>query len=201
MKRSLGPVLVLLAAAALAGCVGTVAQQSFPALAEQRAPIRRIAVVPLVVKAEDAADSAPVVARYLVDALTARGFEVAPPETVARASGGLDPAPALPELAAMLQREVGVDAVLVGRITRWVEREGSAAGAQRAASVGLAVDLYGAPGAKHLWRGEFNHTQQALSENLLLTPRYPGGGTRWLSAEEFAQFAASELAAALPLAP
>ena len=40
-----------------------------------------------------------------------------------------------------------------------------------------------------------------MTENVLLTPRYPGGGTRWLTAEEFAQFAASELAAAVPLAP
>ena len=201
MRRGPGPLLVLLAAMALAGCVGTVVQQSFPALAERGEPIRRIAVAPLTTRPEDAADSAPVVARYLVDALTARGFEVAPPETVVRASGGLYPAPGLPELAATLQREVGVDAVLVGKITRWVEREGGAAGTQRPASVGLAVDLYAAPEAKHLWRAEFDHTQQALSENLLLTPRYPGGGTRWLSAEEFAQFAANELAAALPLAP
>ena len=199
MRRGLGPLLVLLATVILAGCVTTVAQQSFPALAEQPAPIRRIAVVPLVAKAEAAASSAPVVARYLVDALTARGFEVAPPETVVRATGGMDPA--LPELAATLQREVGVDAVLVGKITRWVEREGSAVGAQRPASVGLAVDLYGAPDAKHLWRGEFDQTQQAGLSNVLLTPRYPGGGARWLSAEEFAQFAANELAAALPLAP
>ena len=201
MKRVLAPLLVLLAAAALAGCVSTVAQQSFPALAERHTAIRRIAVAPLLVRPEGAADSASVVARYFVDALTARGFEVAPPETVARASGGLDPAPSLPELAATLQREVGVDAVLVGKITRWVEREGSAVGAKRPASVGLAVDLYGAPDAKHLWRGEFDQTQQAGLSNVLLTPRYPGGGARWRSAEEFAPFAANELAAALPLAP
>jgi hypothetical protein len=49
--------------------------------------------------------------------------------------------------------------------------------------------------------GEFDRTQQSLLENVLLTPRYPGGGTRWLTAGEFAQFGAGELAAALPLAP
>jgi hypothetical protein len=40
-----------------------------------------------------------------------------------------------------------------------------------------------------------------MLENVLLTPRYPGGGTRWLTADEFAHFAAHELSDAVPLAP
>jgi hypothetical protein len=201
VKRGLGAALVLWAGAAFLGCVGTVVEQSFPALAERRSPIRRIAVAPLQVTPEAAASAAPVVARYLVDAFAARGFEVVPPEEVGRVSGALGPASGLRELAATLQREFGADAVLVGKITRWAEREGSAAGSQRPASVGLLVDFYGAPDAHHLWQGDFDHTQQPLFKNLLLTPRYPGRGTRWLSAEELAQFAANELAAALPLVP
>ena len=201
VKRGLGAALVLWAGAATLGCVGTVVQQSFPALEQRRAPIQRIAVAPLVTRPEAAANAAPVVARYLVDALAERGFEVVPPEEVGRVSGALPPASGLPELAATLKRELGVDALLVGEITRWVEREGGAAGTQRPASVGLEVELYGAPDAQRLWRGEFDRTQQSLLENVLLTPRYPGGGTRWLTAEEFAQFGARELAAALPLAP
>jgi hypothetical protein len=100
-----------------------------------------------------------------------------------------------------VKSQFDADALVLGEITRWVEREGGAAGSLRPASVGVRVELYGAPQGERLWEGEFDHTQQALSENVLLTPRYPGGGTRWLTAEEFAQFAASELAAALPLAP
>jgi len=201
LKRGLAWWLVLLAGAVAPGCVGTVVQQSFPALDSARAPIQRIAVAPLGVRPEAAVGAAPVVARYLVDAFAARGFEVVPPEEVARVSGALPAAAGLHELAATLKREFGADAVLVGTITRWVEREGGAAGSQRPASVGLLVDLYGAPDAHRLWRGDFDHTQQAGLENVLLTPRYPGGGARWLSAEEFAQFGASELAAALPLVP
>jgi hypothetical protein len=201
VKRGRGAALVLLAGAVALGCVGTVVEQSFPALDQRRASIHRIAVAPLLVRPEAAAGTAPVVARYLVDALAARGFEVVPPEEVGRVSGGLDPASGLPELAATLKREFGADAVLVGKITRWVEREGGAAGSQRPASVGLLVDLYGAPDGHRLWQGDFDRTQQPLSENLLLTPRYPGFGSRWLTAEEFAQFGANELAAALPLVP
>jgi hypothetical protein len=181
------------------GCVNTVVDQSFPALDERRAPIRRIAVARLVVRPEAALRAAPVVAKQLASALAARGVEVVLPDAVA-----LDVAAgtgAVSTLAAKLHAELGVDALLVGEITRWVEREGSAAGSQRAASVGISVVLYGAPGAERLWRGEFDRTQQAFTENVLLTPRYPGGGTRWLTAAEFAGFAATELAAAVPLEP
>ena len=57
------------------------------------------------------------------------------------------------------------------------------------------------PRASGSGRASSTTRSRPLLENVLLTPRYPGGGTRWLTAEEFAQFAASELAAALPLAP
>ena len=191
--------LVLLAAALLASCVNTVAARRFPALDERRTAIQRVAVAPLVAP-EDAATSAPVVARYLTEALVARGIEVVGPEDVARAAGATG-ADDVPELAALVNREFGADALVLGEITRWIEREGNAAGTRRPASVGLRVSLYSAGQGERLWVGSFDHTQQPLSENVLLTTRYPGGGTRWLTAEEFAQFAAQELAAALPLAP
>jgi hypothetical protein len=181
-------------------CVGTVTDRDYPALDERRAPILRIAVAPFGAQPENAVPSAGVVARHLTEALVDRGVEVVGPEDVARALGGVEPA-GVPALAALVKSQFDADALVLGEITRWVEREGGAAGSLRPASVGVRVELYGAPQGERLWEGEFDHTQQALSENVLLTPRYPGGGTRWLTAEEFAQFAASELAAALPLAP
>lgn len=190
--------LALAALAAVAGlaCVGTVVDRSYPALDQRRAPILRIAVAPF-----GAEPAAGVVARHLTEALVDRGVEVVGPEDVARALGSVEPAAGVPALAALVKSQFDADALVLGEITRWVEREGAAAGSQRPASVGLRVELYGAPQGERLWEGEFDHTQQALSENVLLTPRYPGGGMRWLTAEELAQFAASELAAALPLAP
>lgn len=177
------------------GCVGTVAGQEFPALGERRAPIRKVAVAPIALRPEQAAEAAPLVARHLAEALAARGIEVIPPEDVARVDTGRG----VPELAATVSRQFGADALLVGEITRWVEREGEALGSQHAAAVGVQVVLHGAPEGERLWRGEFDRTQQAMFENVLLTPRYPGGGTRWLSASEFAHFAADELAAAMPV--
>lgn len=199
MRRGFRSAFAGLAATLVLACVGTVVDQRFPALEERRTPIRRIAVARLVARPEAALPAAPLVARQLAEALAARGVEVVLPEAVGQASAS--EGAGLPELAARLHHELGVDALLVGEITRWVEREGGAAGTQQAASVGVTVELYGAPDAKRLWRGEFDRTQQPLMENVLLTPRYPGGGTRWLTATEFAQFGASELAAALPLAP
>ena len=190
MKLRLAFALVMLA------CAGTVSERPYPALSERREPIRKIAVAPIAARPEEAAAAAPLVARHLAQALALRGVEVIPPEEVAHVDSGAGVA----ELAAAVARQFGADAVLVGEITRWVEREGEALGSQRPAAVGLRVVLHGAPAGERLWQGEFDRTQQSLLENVLLTPRYPGGGTRWLTADEFAHFAADELATAIPVA-
>jgi hypothetical protein len=177
------------------GCVGTVIEQPYPALAERSEPIRRVAVAPIAMRPEGAADAAALVSRHLAEALATRGIQVVAPEEVAHVDTGAG----VPELAAAVARQFGADALLVGEITRWVEREGEALGSQRPAAVGIRVVLHGAPTGERLWQGEFDRTQQAMLENVLLTPRYPGGGTRWLTASEFAHFAADELATAMPV--
>ena len=183
------------------GCVATVVDRAYPALEERRAPIHRVAVAPLGAKPEAAVTEAPLVSRYLAEALAARGLEVVPPEDVARAAAGAEPGSGARGIAELVQDQFGADAVLLGEITRWVEREGSALGSPRPATVGLHVVLHGAPQGERLWEGSFDQTQQPTLTNVLITPRYPGAGTRFLTADEFAQFAAKELAAALPVTP
>jgi hypothetical protein len=61
------------------------------------------------------------------------------------------------------------------------------------------VTLYTAPGSEKLWSAVFSETQQPLSSNVLSTTRYPGGGMRWLTAEELARWGAEETVRALPL--
>jgi hypothetical protein len=199
MLRSWIAAAVGLAIVLGSGCTATVADRSYPGLADRRSPIRKIAVAPLRAGPEHARDGALLLSRQLAEALAARGVEVVAPEDVARIT--TNPRPTAAELAASVARKFAADAVLVGEVTRWVEREGEALGSQHAAAVGVKVVLHGAPGGERLWEGSFDHTQQPFLENVLVTPQYPGRGTRWLSAPEFARFAAQELAAQVPVTP
>jgi hypothetical protein len=196
-----------------AGCATTVKTRVFPALQEQRAPISRIAVAPfratgsLARTPESATARAPseataLVARYLSEALASRRVAVVPADDVARALATPDSEGSrlVPRaVAQVVAKEFGADAVLLGEVSRFEERSGQAAGTMHPAGVGFEVTLYTAPGSKKLWSGVFNETQRALSENLLSNYRYPGGGMRWLTAEELAQWGAVETAKQIPI--
>ncbi len=202
----------LVAAAALAaGCAETIRSRPTPALANRETPIRRIAVAPFEVRlaghpgsasSEEAVApaAAALVARQVAEALVDEGFEVVPPEDVLQAllKGGVPfskarPGPAL----ALLDRSFGVDAVLFGEIWRFRERVGSGAGSTRPASVGFGIRLVDAASGELLYEAVFDETQRPVSENVLNAARYPGGGTRWLTAPELSGWGARELARAL----
>lgn len=151
-----------------------------------------------------AADVAALVARQVTEALAGRGAEVHAPEDVQRALGieqpaavRLDPEEAARQVAARL----GADALLVGRVDRFRQRQGEALGAERPASVSFSVQLYSAPGGRLLWSGLFDETQEPLSANLFKTARYPGGGTRWLRVEELSRWGAENVAKSMPFLP
>jgi TolB-like protein len=194
--------LVLLATA----CTETVATQARPALAELAAPIRRLAVIPFATsplvrqeaRGTEPRVAAQLVSRYVAEALAARGAIVIAPEDVAATLAGAD---ASRRASAVLAEKHGVDAVLSGDLTRWEEREGEAFGTLRAAAVGFRVTLQSAPSGRVLWSAEFDERQQPLGDNVLRAGQYPGGGTRWLTAEELARWGAQETVRALPLEP
>jgi hypothetical protein len=149
-------------------------------------------------------DSAAIVASYFSDALAAQGVTVIAPSDleVAFAGQGL-PVPRLdPKTAAeRAANDFGATAVVLGRVTRWREREGSAAGATRPASVAFEVSLHEAPAGRRLWTGRFDETQKSITEAILRARQYPGGGTRWLTTEEFARWGAREVARSMTTAP
>ncbi len=91
--------------------------------------------------------------------------------------------------------------MLLGDVTRWEERQGEALGTLHAAAVGFRVTLQGTPDGRTLWTGEFDERQQPLSDNVLRAGRYPGAGSRWLTAEELARWGAREISRAIPLGP
>jgi hypothetical protein len=97
--------------------------------------------------------------------------------------------------------DFGATSVVIGSVTRWRDREGSAAGAARPASVAFEISLHEAPSGRRLWTGRFDETQKSITESILRARQYPGGGMRWLSTEEFARWGARETAKSLTIRP
>ena len=62
--------------------------------------------------------------------------------------------------------------------------------AKKAAGVAFGLTLYEAPSGRRLWTGRFDQTQHAANVRPLEAARYPGGGSRWLSADELARWGA-----------
>jgi hypothetical protein len=141
------------------------------------------------------------VARHLADALAARGLDVIAPSELAGALdmpeyavGALDPS----AVAWVAQREFDAGEVVLGEVLRYRERQGGAAGATVPAAVTFDVVLVAAPGGATLWKARFDEVQTALLQNVFHASRYPGGGTRWLTADEIARWGAEAVAAAMP---
>ncbi len=134
-----------------------------------------------------------------------------------------------PALAAQVAaRKFGAQAVLLGEVLRYSERgEPTRPAETRAvtrrderekavrygeprgevvdtttvpASVAFTVTLYEAPSGRKLWTARFDETQRALLADLRAARRYPGRGTRWLTATELARWGAQAAAEAVPLA-
>jgi hypothetical protein len=213
MLKTVPALFSLLVLVSAAGCQSPVESRDFAALHERREPITRIAVAPFqatgsLARVPAPATAAPssvataLVARYVTEAIAARGVAVVPADDVALALTGKvsDGQRLVPRaVAQVVATEFGADAVLLGTVHRFDERRGQAAGTLHPASVGFEVTLYTAPGAQRLWKAVFAETQQALSENILSTYRYPGGGMRWLTAEELAKWGAEETVLELPI--
>jgi hypothetical protein len=211
LKKSTARLAALgLCVAALGGCVQTVKSERSAELAEREAPITKIAVLPFHVGASlaerevapgdtSATVAATLLSHHLTEALSTRIAVVAPQDVqLAIDAAGVEPTPRT--LGAMLKEQFGADAMLFGELARWREREGGPAGATHGATVGFTVVLFDERGQR-LWSAQVDETQHALSENVLSASRYPGGGSRWLTAEELARWAAGETAASVPLAP
>jgi len=148
-----------------------------------------------------AALAAELVSRFVAEALAARGIAVVAPNdlTLAFESQGV----VLPRgnpaaLAALAASQFGATAIVVGNVTRFQEREGGARGAMRPAAIGFNFTLHAAPTGVAAYRARFDHTQSALSADLFGSLRYPGGGTRWLTAGELARWGADNAVDEMP---
>jgi hypothetical protein len=140
------------------------------------------------------------VTSFIADALAAQGLQVVPAsdlELAFSSQGRATPRRSPREAAEMAALKFGATSVLLGEVYRWRERSGEALGTDRPASVGYQMSLHEAPGGRRLWNSRFDETQRPLSADVRNVRRYPGGGSRWLTAAELARWGASAAAESL----
>ena len=145
--------------------------------------------------------AAELVARFITEAMGKRGIAVIPASDLATAfnAQGLKPADLNPRTAAELAAsKFGATAILMGQVSRYRERGGEKYGSTSAASVAFNATIYTAPPVQRVWSSQFDETQRALFENVVNARRYPGGGTRWLTAAELARWGAESAVDTMP---
>ncbi len=145
--------------------------------------------------------AAELVARFITEAMAKRGIQVIPASDLSTAlnAQGLKPTDINPRTAAELAAtKFGATAILLGQVSRYRERQGERFGSTGAASVAFNVTIYTADPVQRVWSSQFDETQRALFEDIANARRYPGGGTRWLTAAELAQWGAESAVDMLP---
>ena len=86
------------------------------------------------------------------------------------------------QLAQRFGRAAGADHVLLGSVWRYRDRT-----PDMGASVAFNVYLLQVDNGRRVWRGRFDKTQHALTDDLQDAGLFFKGGARWLSAEELAR--------------
>lgn len=160
-------------------------------------PIGLLAVMPI-----DADTTNPVVAADAGKVVTAEIYGVisdsptwrfVPDLTVSDQMTELSPLDEPAVRALKLGKAVNADSVLFGEVSRFTERVGSEYGASSPAAVSISLKLVSVSRKKIVWHGEFNETQESLSENLLNFWQFWRGGPKWFSAREFAHLGVERL--------
>jgi len=146
------------------------------------------------------ADAKALVERMVAEEIAAQGIDVIPAgdvRTALSARGHQGPVTDPITMAEIVVAKFGASAVLMGEVTRFRERGAEATNPPDPAIVGFKVSLHATPGGARLWRAEFSERQVALSEAPGRARRYPGRGSRWLTAAQLARFGARAMAEAL----
>jgi hypothetical protein len=92
------------------------------------------------------------------------------------------------QLAQRFGQAAGADHVLLGSVWRYQDRTPGSG-----ASVAFAVYLLQVDNGRRVWRGRFDKTQQALTDDLQDAGLFFKGGARWLSAEELARYGIAQV--------
>jgi len=172
--------------------------------------LKRIAVIPFThrdtMRSASAMATSPemaaeLVTRFITEAVAKRGIDVIPASDLVTAfnAQGLKPFDINPRTAAELAAsKFGATSIMIGQVGRYRERQGESFGSTSGASVAFSVKIYTAPVVHRVWDRQFDETQRPLSEHIVNARRYPGGGMRWLTAAELAQWGAESMVETIP---
>lgn len=90
------------------------------------------------------------------------------------------------ELLTKVGFSLGADAVLAGKIYRFIERDGTGLSAKTPASVAFELDLIRVSDGRVVWSGHFDETQKSLFENLFQWNTFWQRKGMWITAEQLA---------------
>ncbi|MBU1273820.1 MAG: hypothetical protein KJ720_00425 [Proteobacteria bacterium] len=94
--------------------------------------------------------------------------------------------------------KLGADAVLVGFIFRFRQRQGTGYAVDKPASVAFDLSVVRVSDGTVLWKNSFDETQQSLSQDLLNLDQYMKHGLRWYTAEELGKIGMARLLERFP---
>jgi hypothetical protein len=99
------------------------------------------------------------------------------------------------EQAVNTGKSLGVDAVMIGVISEYTEREGSAVGVESPAAVTFSVEVLDTRDGRTIWENYFKERQKPLLENVYEIGKFFKRGAKWITADELAKEGARKTAA------
>jgi hypothetical protein len=100
--------------------------------------------------------------------------------------------------AAQIGRQLGVDAVVIGGVYHYEQRQGSSLGVTSPASAAFDAHLIRVADLKVLWSGRFDETQHSLMENLLTIGSFVKGGAQWVTVEKWVEIGIARMLRTFP---
>ncbi len=95
-------------------------------------------------------------------------------------------------------RQQSADAVMVGFVYDYQDRQGGALGVREPSRVAFELNLIGVTSGRLLWQRQFQEVQKPLNENLLLLPKFLRRGGRWVPVREMAREAMQQMLKTVP---
>lgn len=99
------------------------------------------------------------------------------------------------EQAVNAGKSLGVDAVMIGVISQYTEREGSAVGVESPAAVTFSVEVLDTRDGRTIWEDYFKEQQKPLLDNVYEIGKFFKRGAKWITADELAKEGARKTAA------